>query len=77
MNQYVRSVLTDTAVSTIKRAQQHAENAKQACIRAQFYNCAVLDELKMCIRVLNDAADELWKGQKEYAEEYEAKRRIR
>lgn len=68
MNQYVRSVLTDAAVSKIKRAQQHAENAKQACIRAQFYNCAVLDELKMCIRVLNDAADELWKGQKEYAE---------
>ena len=68
MNQYVRSDLTDTAVSKIKRAQQHAENAKQACIRAQFYNCAVLDELKMCIRVLNDAADELWKGQKEFAE---------
>ena len=68
MNQCVRSVLTDTAVSKIKRAQQYAENATQACIRAQFYNCAVLDELKMCIRVLNDAADELWKGQKEYAE---------
>ena len=30
MNQYVRSVLTDTAVSKVKRAQQHAENAKQA-----------------------------------------------
>ena len=68
MNQYVRSVLTDTAVSKIKRAQQYAENAKQACVRVRFYDCAVLDELTMCIRVLNDAADELWKGQKEYAE---------
>lgn len=68
MNQYVRGVLTDAAVSKIRRAAQHAENAKQALINARYYDCHVMDELKLCLRVLNDATDELWKGQREYAE---------
>lgn len=46
MNQYVRGVLTDTAVSKIRRAAQHAENAKQALINARYYDCHVMDELK-------------------------------